>query len=265
MPLGKKLASMSLAALLSRRCAAVVVCLLALCFSAPCFPAHADEPVKQRTIMVIGDSQAQGLATGLHHAARTLPWAHVLNNAKPGTGLIAPETFDWPAYVPKLIKEVHPDIAVMMFGGNDRLPLQTNDGATVPFRTDTWKDIYRLRVVAMLHALHDAGVQVIWVSNPIAREANYSADMQYINAIFADAVAAEGATYLDMWLAVSDGSGHFAGYGKTLSGATARLRLDDGIHFTPAGDDLLGAKVMQSIGDLHLASNQPNNQPPTQH
>jgi len=233
-----------------RGCVALAACLVAFCL-----PARADDAlVKQRTIMVIGDSQAQGLAAGLHHAARSLGWARVLNDAKPGSGLIAPATFDWPAYVPKLIKEIHPDIAVMMFGGNDRLPLQTGDGTTVPFRTDTWKDIYRLRVVAMVHALREAGVQVIWVSNPIAREANYSNDMQYINAIFADVAAAEGATYIDIWLAVSDGSGHFAGYGKTLSGATARLRLDDGIHFTPAGYDVIGAKVMQSIGDLHLAS-----------
>jgi hypothetical protein len=247
--LGKPLPEMSLFSRLSRRCAAVLACLYLAAL-----PALADESVKQRTIMVIGDSQAQGLATGLHHAARGLAWAHVLNDAKAGTGLIAPATFDWPAYVPTLIKSVHPDVAVMMFGGNDRLPLQTGDGATVPFRTATWKDIYKLRVTAMVHALRAAGVQVIWVSNPIARDSNYSADMQYINAIFAEAAAAEGANYVDIWLAVSDGAGHYAGYGKTLSGSTARLRLDDGIHFTPAGYDLLGVRVMQSIGDLHLAS-----------
>jgi hypothetical protein len=122
----------------------------------------------------------------------------------------------------------------------------------VPFRTDQWKDIYRLRAAAMLHALKEAGITVVWVSNPIARDATYSRDMQYINAIFAEAVAAEGGTYLDIWLSVSDGEGHYTGYGKTLSGATARLRLDDGIHFTPAGYDVLGAHVMQSITDMHL-------------
>jgi hypothetical protein len=231
---------------------AAMICSLLLLF----FPALADDAVKQRIVMVVGDSQAQGLATGLHHAAREAGWAHVLNNAKPGTGLIAPQTFNWPAYLPGLIKTAHPDIAVMMFGANDRLPLQTESGTTVPFRTDAWRDIYKLRVTAMLHALKDAGVQIVWVSNPIAREANYSRDMQYINAIFAEAVAAEGGNYLDIWLSVSDGEGHYTGYGKTLSGATARLRLDDGIHFTPAGYDVLGAHVMQSLGDLHLAANQ---------
>jgi len=232
--------------------AAMLLCVLVIFSRA----ATADDPAKQRIIMVIGDSQAQGLATGLHHAARAAGTARVLNDAKPGTGLIAPATFNWPAHVPELLKSTHPDLAVMMFGANDRLPLQTESGATVPFRTDMWKDIYRLRTTAMLHALKEAGVAVVWVSNPIARDATYSRDMQYINAIFADAVAAEGGNYLDIWLSVSDGAGHYAGYGKTLSGATARLRLDDGIHFTPAGYDVLGAHVLQSIDGMHLVANQ---------
>jgi hypothetical protein len=231
---------------------AVLFCVLLLV----AMPARADDPAKQRTIMVIGDSQAQGLATGLHHAAREAGWARVLNDAKPGSGLIAPATFNWPAHVPELLKSIHPDMAVMMFGANDRLPLTTESGTTVPFRTDMWKDIYLLRVTAMLHALKEAGVKVVWVSNPIARDATYSRDMQYINAIFAEAVANEGAKYLDIWLSISDGNGHYAGYGKTLSGSTARLRLDDGIHFTPAGYDVLGASVLQSISDMHLLADQ---------
>jgi hypothetical protein len=229
-------------------CAALLTCVL-LMFGVP---ARADEPARQHVIMVIGDSQAQGLAAGLHHAAREAGSARVLNDAKPGSGLIAPQTFNWPAHVAELIQSVHPDMAVMMFGANDRLPLTTEGGGTVPFRTDAWKTIYRQRAAAMLDALKAAGIAVVWVSNPIARDATYSRDMQYIDAIFAEAVAAEGGNYLDIWLSVSDGAGHYAGYGKTLSGATARLRLDDGIHFTPAGYDVLGAHVMQSITDLHL-------------
>ena len=239
---------MSIAFLSRLRGAAAVFCVL-LAMAAP---ARADDPPAQKTIMVIGDSQAQGLATGLHHAARAAGTARVVNDAKPGSGLIAPATFNWPAHVPDLIKSVHPDMAVMMFGANDRLPLQTESGTTVPFRTDQWKDIYRLRASAMLHALKEAGITVVWVSNPIARDATYSRDMQYINAIFAEAVAAEGGKYLDIWLSISDGEGHYTGYGKTLSGATGRLRLDDGIHFTPAGYDVLGAHVLQSIADMHL-------------
>jgi hypothetical protein len=32
-----------------------------------------------------------------------------------------------------------------------------------------------------------------------------------------------------------------------VDGTTQRLRLDDGIHFTPGGYDLLAAKVMQAV------------------
>ena len=205
--------------------------------------------------MVIGDSQAQGLAAGLHRAARMAPDAHVLNDARPGTGLVAPETFDWAASIPALVAAAHPDVAVMMVGGNDRLPILAG-GRTLAYGTDAWKAIYRTRVAALVQALRAAGVRVIWVGNPIAREAKYSRDMQANNAIFANVVTAQGGTFLDVWLIVSDGAGNYAGYGKTLAGTTARLRLDDGIHFTPAGYDILAARVMQGIGAMHLASSQ---------
>ncbi len=222
----------------------------------PLQAATSGSPAKTRTIQVIGDSQAQGLAAGLHRAARTARWAHVLNDAKAGTGLVAPGIFDWPAAVPGMLKSAHPDVAVLMFGANDCMSIRLENGHAVAFGSPSWTSIYRARVTAIARAVKAAGARLIWVGNPIARDAAYSHNMQVVNAIFADVVGREGGTFIDIWLAVSDGAGNYAGSGPTLAGVTERLRLDDGIHFTPSGYDIIAARVMSSLQDTQIASTQ---------
>ena len=76
------------------------------------------------------------------------------------------------------------DIAVVMFGANDRLDLRDDRGAYLRFHTDAWRDAYAARIGKILSALTDAGLKVIWCGNPIARSPTYSADMGYINTIY---------------------------------------------------------------------------------
>ena len=207
--------------------------------------AKAAEPDGRRTILVVGDSQAQGLASGMQRQARASGQARVVNGAKPGTGLVAPASFDWPAAMPGLLAPP-PDAVVMMFGGNDRLPIRTADGASLPFDSDAWTAVYRARVTQLVHAARASGIPVFWVGDPIAREEKYSRDMRTLNAIFADVVQAEGGVFVDIWLTVSEG-GQYAAHGPTLAGSMARMRLDDGIHFTPDGYDVVAAQVMRAI------------------
>jgi hypothetical protein len=201
-----------------------------------------------RAIAVFGDSQAEGLAAGLRRVARQMPGTKIQNHTKAGTAISQVETYDWPA----VIQDYQPDptvtTAVLMFGGNDRVPMHPPNAAAIPFRTPAWNEAYHSRVAAILHSLADKKLRVIWVSQPICRDARYSNDMAYLNTIFHDEAASGNAIYLDIWTAIADGD-QYAAYGKALDGTTARLRLDDGIHFTPGGYDILATKVMQAIAD----------------
>ena len=80
--------------------------------------------------------------------------------------------------------------------------------------------------------------------NPIARSATYSADMSYINEIYAEEAARFGAQFVPLWTAIADDQGRYAAYGKDRGGATQRLRTDDGIHFTAAGYELIAEKIV---------------------
>ncbi|MCK8785253.1 GDSL-type esterase/lipase family protein [Roseomonas sp. NAR14] len=199
------------------------------------------------TIAVLGDSQAQGLAQMMLRQVRRDPRFRVLNRTKPATAISQPVIHDWLAVAQRTAEHDRPDIAVLMFGGNDRVPARPAEGRYLPFRSAAWLEFYRGRVEAILRAFAEAGIPVIWCGNPIAREANYSRDMQYLNGLFRDATVAAGGTYLDIWTLVADDSGRFVGSGPALDGSMQRLRTDDGIHFTMAGYDLVAARVMQQV------------------
>lgn len=215
--------------------------------------ARAAVPDTRRLILVIGDSQAQGLGSGIQRWARAAGTTRAVNAAKPGTGFVSLDPFDWSAAIPGLLAPATPDAVVMMIGGNDRLPIRLPDGQSLPFASDAWANVYRARVAQAVRAVRSVGIPLVWVGNPIARADAYSRDMQTINALFAEVVGAEGGTFVDIWLLVSE-DGHYAAHGKSLGGFTVKLRLDDGIHFTPDGYDLVAARVMQAVDGVPAAA-----------
>jgi hypothetical protein len=209
-------------------------------------PAHATDEIQPPSeVVVFGDSQAQGLAAGLQRALRHVHGWKVDNRTKPGTAITQDHTYDWQAVIAAYKPDEHVTTAVLMFGGNDRMPIHPASGGVMRFRTPAWQTEYRARVAAILHTLSADKLRIIWVSDPICRDDVYSADMDYLNGLYKDVVARTGATYFDIWTAVADPSGKFIAYGPALDGTTQRLRLDDGIHFTPTGYDILAAKVLQ--------------------
>jgi hypothetical protein len=214
--------------------------------TAPPAPQAAPPPAPQ-TVVVFGDSQAEGLAAGLRRAEHLVPGLKVQNRTKAGTAISQPQNYDWPAAIKEYVPDPAVTTAVLMFGGNDRLPMHPATGKAIPFRDPAWIETYRDRIKSILGSLADRHLRVIWVSQPICRDSRYSQDMEFLNTIYRDEAASAGATYLDIWSAITDGSGQYAAYGHGLDGATTRLRLDDGIHFTPSGYDILASRVIQAI------------------
>jgi hypothetical protein len=208
-------------------------------------PAPAVAPV--RIIAVFGDSQAEGLAVALRRVVRQMPGIKVQNHTKPGTAISQPENYDWPSAMRAYVPDAQVDTAVLMFGGNDRLPMRPAPGTIIPFRSDLWNSTYRARAADKLHSLTDKHLRIFWVGNPICRDTKYSQDMEYLNTIYRAELDGTDATYVDIWSTAADPDGHYAAYGRTLDGTMARLRLDDGIHFTPAGYDIIATRVARAV------------------
>ncbi len=203
----------------------------------------AQEPDGRTTVVVFGDSQAQGLAVALQRVLIQDPRYRILNRTHPGAALVHGEN-EWLAPVARFASRERADIAVAMFGANDRLDMRVERGAILRFRTDEWRAAYAARADKILTLLGNAGLRVIWCGNPIARSPIYSTDMSYINDIYAEETARFGAQFVPLWSVIADEQGRFAAYGKDRLGITQRLRGDDGIHFTAAGYELIAEKLI---------------------
>jgi hypothetical protein len=197
-------------------------------------------------VLVIGDSQAQGVAGALQRLYLRSREFHVLDRSKIGTGLNAKLTYDWNASVEDLVKTEHADVAVVMFGTNDRPAIRTG-GAIDPTREQAFAKTYAIRVGNIVKTLRQAHIPVIWLGDPIVKDADYADDMKLLNGIMEPAATAEGAQFLPLWALSADETGAYAAYGKALDGQTKRLRADDGVHFTPTGYDLIAARLQPML------------------
>ena len=213
------------------------------------FGQEPDEPVRALRIAVFGDSQAQGIAGGLQRVLIDDPHYRVLNRTHPGASLTHAKS-EWYGPIQNFVAHDKADIAIVMFGANDRLDMHDSDGTYLHFRTDAWHDAYAAKADEILTALRGAGLKIIWCGNPVARSATYSADMSYINQIYDDQVRQFGGVFFPLWTVIAGDSGQFAAYGKDRNGVTQRLRGDDGIHFTAAGYEVIAEKLINLLPSI---------------
>ena len=216
------------------------------CIGFPPASSLAEEVANRTTVVVFGDSQGAGLARGLQRILIEDARYRVLNRTYAGAALVHAEN-EWLAPIQKFVTSEKADIAVAMFGANDRLDFKDATGTNLRFHTDAWRDAYAARIDQLLKPMVDAGLKVIWCGNPIARSGTYSADMNYINDIYAAEAAKFGAQFVPLWTAIADQEGHYAAFGKDRDGVTQRMRADDGIHFTAPGYELIAEKILELL------------------
>ncbi len=205
--------------------------------------AAADAPAQQTTIVVFGDSQAAGLARGLQRVLVEDSRYRVLNRTHPGASLVHSDR-EWLEPVERFVKHDTADVAIVMLGANDRIDMRDDHGKYLHFRSDAWRLAYAWRADEILQTLADAKLKVLWLGNPIARSPTYSADMGYINEIYAEETSRFGVRFVPLWGVIADPQGRYIAYGKDRAGTTERLRGDDGIHFTAAGYELIADKII---------------------
>jgi hypothetical protein len=220
---------------IGRRVAVGLLCAVAL--GGPAAAGGGPGTPPERRILVIGDSQAQGLAGGFMRLYVRTPRMRVLDRSKIATGLTH-ATYDWPEAVKKLAATEHADVAVVMFGANDRPPVRLHgkidDKLAAAFRKK-----YADKVTSVVTSLRAAHIPVIWVGHPQVRDAAYNEDMALLNGIFADAAVKAGADYVPLWTVFAGKDGGYDAYGRGVDGETERLRADDGVHMNRAGYDVL--------------------------
>ena len=187
------------------RCYAIVLVLIAFCTPVAGLPAVAFAetgfasyvtpfPAKERyRLIVLGDSLAGGVATAL--AADLSPLGvEVTNKAANGLGLARNDTNEWDKAVETLPATDEFQIAVVLFGADDRMAIR-GPKLRLDFATAGWKQDYARRVDGLLKALHNRKAAVYWLGLPVMRGDAASNAAQMMNGIFLERVRLSSASY----------------------------------------------------------------------
>lgn len=204
-----------------------------------------------RTVVVIGDSQAAGLATGLQMAFADAPGIVVSNRTKPASSLIREEFYDWNAQLPAVLAAGPTDVIVVMLGVNERQPLLGANGkVTDEPRSDNWTGVYRARLEKLMGQLKASGKPVFWIGMPPTGRSEFSGFMAFINEQALAVSEAQDLTFIDIWPGFTDENGRYTSSGPDVEGVSRRLRAADAIHFTRAGQRKLAYFVETEIRGL---------------
>src|SRR6478672_7984485 len=191
-------------------------------------------PGDRYRVLVVGDSLADGLWSGLYRAFQEDGNMEVVNKSKPSSGFVRADSYDWTKEIDDILKDDTYQMVVVMFGANDNQAIKSGKEYIKP-GTDAWDELYGQRVEAFVKKLRAKGLAVYWAGLPIMRSPDDSDDAEELNDIYREKSFINGAKFIDTWSGFTDESGRYSAVGPDMSGQIRRLRDDDGVHFTPRG------------------------------
>lgn len=206
---------------------------------APRPPAEPEIPVVEkapdaRTVLVVGDFMAAGLAEGLDTAFAENAGVRIVVRSNGSSGFVRDDFYNWPEQIKSLIEIEKPAAVVVMLGSNDRQQMKVGDVREQP-RSENWTQEYERRTDALGKAIATAKVPFLWVGMPAFRVSKMTSDMLAFNDIYHQAAESNGGEFVDVWDGFVDENGAFVTSGPDMNGQPVRLRADDGINVSKAG------------------------------
>jgi len=193
-----------------------------------------------------GDSLAGSLGPALGTLTAATGVVAPVFDSRVSSGLSTPGFFDWPKQAAVDLAKYNPEVVVFIIGANDSMVPQPQpvDASGQP----AWKASYAALVTQMLQVLSAGNRYVYWIGSPTLQNPTMDAGVRQIDAVARSVVATQkNATYVDAYQLFSDSSGHYAEQLPGPGGKLETMRTDDGVHFTPAGANLLAGTVFAPL------------------
>jgi len=199
-------------------------------------PAPAPSPAIEKlpnakTVLVVGDFLAGGVAGGLSAAYEMSPGTRIEDRSNGSSGFVRNDYYDWNGSITPIIAEVDPAAIVVMIGSNDRQQISVH-GETLRPQTEQWTEEYTKRVTEFAETLKKSNKPFLWVGLPPFKSPAMTSDMLAFNDVQKTAVEATGGTFIDIWDGFADENGAFTSTGPDMNGQPVRLRSSDGINLT---------------------------------
>ena len=200
------------------------------------------------TVLLLGDSMIAGsLGSAIASSLSREPKPRVVRAVQTATGLSRPDVFDWMKVVPSLLEREKPQLIVCSFGANDATNIRDGD-RLLEFGHAGWRTAYSERVAAMMRLLAAQNGRILWLGLPPMREAWFSERARYLNRIFAQtAKQFSQVEYFDLEMLVSAPNGDYATFLRNADGRFVRMRMDDGVHYSPSGAKAVARWVVDWI------------------
>jgi len=171
------------------------------------------------------------------------------------TGLERPDVYNWFERLKELMRTEKPNVVVLGVGGNDDHDYMTGlpEGTTLgPFGSPSWIAEYRRRVGGLMDTVIRGGGYSVWIGLPITQDADQTRRFDVINRIFSEEARKRprGAAYVDTYFFfASPDTGGFAQYLPDSRGRLVKMRAPDGVHFEPAGGDLIARQILKRLNE----------------
>ncbi len=173
------------------------------------------------------------------------------------TGLERPDVFNWFQRIQQVMKKDHPNVVVVAFGANDDHSYMTGlpSGVSIgDFGSPAWIKEYRRRVGGFMDTVIRNGGFIIYLGMPIVSSPSESHDFDLINRILYQEAKKRpnGAEYVDTWFKFADPqTGGYTEYLKNANGDLIKVRSNDGVHFEPAGGDIIARLVLKALNQKY--------------
>ena len=199
------------------------------------------------TLLLLGDSMMAGsLGSAIALNLAREPKPHLVRAVQTATGLSRPDVFDWLKVLPPLLEREKPALVICSLGANDATNIRPGD-RVIEFGHAGWRSAYAERVRAMMRALTARGARVLWLGLPPMRNASFSERARHLNVIFAQAAReVPGVEYLDVEVLVAR-DGEYVTFIRNSEGRFVRVRMEDGVHYAPAGAKLISRWLVDWI------------------
>jgi uncharacterized protein len=197
-------------------------------------------------VLVTGDSLATYVGMQLTNITNEGGLVDVSLLDRNGTGLTNPSVFNWQKAARTDMARLHPDVVIMIIGGNDGWPMDTPEGDRVQVGTTDWVDEYARRTAAVMRTFGDGGRAVYWSGPPTARANGWDTLYRKINrADRAAAAAIPGAQYVDLYGGTAV-NGAYADY-VADGGKNVKARQSDGVHWSFTGAHLPARLLLEQL------------------
>ena len=173
------------------------------------------------------------------------------------TGLERPDVYNWFDRIREVMKKDKPNVVIVAFGANDDHSYMTGlpPGASLgDFGSAAWIKEYRRRVAGFMDTVIRAHGFIVYLGMPIVQSRSESSDFDLINRILYQEAKKrpKGAVYIDTWFQFADPrTGGYAEYLKNAHGDLVKVRSNDGVHFEPAGGDVIARLVLKALNERY--------------